>query len=88
MLSRRPTWLTPSYVRSVSALIRYEELLNTGVLVDMVGEVRQRLSLSLFRFVVVTFLFSCGGFVLEVLGDLKIDWDGGGGGLVPQAQLV
>lgn len=79
VFSCRPTWLTPTFVRSVSALIRYEELLNTGLLVDLVGEVKQRLSLSLFRFVVVTFLFSCGGFMLDVLGDIKVDWSGGDG---------
>jgi hypothetical protein len=79
VFSGLPTWLTPTFIRSVSALIRYEELLNTGLLVDLVGEVKQRLSLSLFRFVVVSFLYACIGFVLEVLGDMKIDWNGDSG---------
>lgn len=70
--SGRPTWLAPTYVRVVSALIRYEELLETGLLTDLVGEVRQRLVLSVLRFVCVTFLFTCGGFTLEMLGDFRI----------------
>lgn len=79
VFSTRPTWLTPTFVRSVSALIRYEELLNMGLLVDFFGELKQRLTLSLFRSVAVTFFFSCGGFMLDVLGDCKIDWNGGDG---------
>jgi|AntAceMinimDraft_11_1070367.scaffolds.fasta_scaffold211926_1 hypothetical protein len=71
-----PTWLTPTFLRTISALIRTEELLNTGLLNDLVGEVGQRLGLSLLRFASVTFLYTCGGFVLEILGDIRVDWTG------------
>ena len=80
VFSSKPTWLTPTYARLISALIRYEELLNTGLITDFFGEVKQRLSLSLFRFVIVTFLCSCCGFALEVLGDLHVDLKGEGEG--------
>ena len=77
--SDQPTWLTPLFVRSMAALIRYKELMNLGLLNDYFGEVKQRLILSMFRFLCVTFFFASGGFVLEILGDLKIDWDRSGG---------
>ena len=78
--SPKKTWLTPTFMRSLSVLIRYEEVMKMGLWSSYAGEVKQRLVLSMLRFLCVTFFFACVGFCLEILGDVKFDWRGEDGG--------
>ena len=59
----------------MAALIRYEEMLELGLLNDWFGEVRQRLGLSALRFICITYFFACCGFCIEILGDIDINKD-------------
>ena len=75
IFSGMPTFLTPLFMRSMAALIRYEEMLELGLLNDWFGEVRQRLGLSALRFICITYFFACCGFCIEILGDIDINKD-------------
>ena len=75
IFSGMPTFLTPLFARSMAALIRYEEMLELGLLNDWFGEVRQRLGLSALRFICITYFFACCGFCIEILGDIDINKD-------------
>ena len=79
IMSGSPTWLTPTFMRSLSVLVRYEEVMQMGVWSSYGGEVKQRLVLSALRFLCVTFFFACFGFCLEILGDMRVDWSGDSG---------
>ena len=78
LFSGQPTWLTPTFMRSLSVLIRYEEVMKMGLWASYAGEVKQRLGLSILRFACVTFFYACVGFCLEILGDIDYDTDGSG----------
>jgi len=79
IMSGSPTWLTPTFMRSLSVLVRYEEVMKMGVWSSYGDEVKQRLVLSALRFLCVTFFFACFGFGLEILGDVRVDWTGDSG---------
>ena len=78
LFSGQPTWLTPTFMRSLSVLIRYEEVMKMGLWESYAGEVKQRLGLSILRFACVTFFYACVGFCLEILGDIEFETDGAG----------
>ena len=78
VFSPEPTWLTPTFMRSISVLIRYEEVMKMGFWASYAGEVKQRLGLSILRFACVTFFYACVGFCLEILGDIDLEVDGNG----------
>jgi hypothetical protein len=78
LFSGQPTWLTPTFMRSLSVLIRYEEVMKMGLWASYAGEVKQRLGLSILRFACVTFFYACVGFCLEILGDIEFEIDGAG----------
>ena len=78
VFSNQPTWLTPTFMRSISVLIRYEEVMKMGLWASYAGEVKQRLGLSILRFSCVTYFFACVGFCLEILGDIDLETDGNG----------
>lgn len=78
LFSGQPTWLTPTFMRSLSVLIRYEEVMKMGLWASYAGEVKQRLGLSILRFACVTFFYACVGFCLEILGDIEFETDGAG----------
>ena len=76
IMSGSPTWLTPTFMRSLSVLVRYEEVMKMGVWSSYGDEVKQRLVLSALRFLCVTFFFACFGFGLEILGDVRVTGPG------------
>ena len=78
LFSGQPTWLTPTFMRSLSVLIRYEEVMKMGLFSSYAGEVKQRLGLAMLRFACVTFFYACVGFCLEILGDIDYETDGSG----------